>query len=447
MRDFAVKEKNEKQLKFYETILDLSHSGIVGVDKDGRIILYNQPAADFLGVPVQQAIGKLVTEVNPDHPGLTRVLSEKSVQLDQLRKLGKRTAIINRAPIYMDDELIGAVSTVRDITELQQYEETMRRKMVQQGLQAKWTLEQMVAKSKSMESLLALAKKYALTDSTVLLQGESGTGKEMLAQGIHRASRRKTGPFVAINCAALPENLLESELFGYEEGSFTGARKGGKPGLFEMAHHGTIFLDEMGELPLVLQGRLLRVLQEKEVMRIGGNKVIPVNVRVIAATNKNLVDQMHEGLFREDLFFRLAILVLKIPPLRQRKEDIPWLIEAFLRNEDKANTLQITEENMQKLQNYSWPGNVRELSNFIERALVLQDTGESIDLLDSHLWINAERQTVQKGNNSLTPAMGETEEEQIQRVLKEEEGNMGRAARRLGIHRTTLWRKLKNMEK
>ncbi|MCG7335060.1 sigma 54-interacting transcriptional regulator [Sporosarcina sp. ACRSM] len=442
-----MKEKNEKQLKFYETILDLSHSGIVGVDKDGRIILYNQPAADFLGVPVQQAIGKLVTEVNPDHPGLTRVLSEKSVQLDQLRKLGKRTAIINRAPIYMDDELIGAVSTVRDITELQQYEETMRRKMVQQGLQAKWTLEQMVAKSKSMESLLALAKKYALTDSTVLLQGESGTGKEMLAQGIHRASRRKTGPFVAINCAALPENLLESELFGYEEGSFTGARKGGKPGLFEMAHHGTIFLDEMGELPLVLQGRLLRVLQEKEVMRIGGNKVIPVNVRVIAATNKNLVDQMHEGLFREDLFFRLAILVLKIPPLRQRKEDIPWLIEAFLRNEDKANTLQITEENMQKLQNYSWPGNVRELSNFIERALVLQDTGESIDLLDSHLWINAERQTVQKGNNSLTPAMGETEEEQIQRVLKEEEGNMGRAARRLGIHRTTLWRKLKNMEK
>ncbi|HZG72475.1 MAG TPA: sigma 54-interacting transcriptional regulator [Chondromyces sp.] len=445
-----MKENFEKQLQFYETILELSHSGIVGVDKEGRIILYNQAAADFLGVPVKQAIGKFVTEVNPDQPGLSRVLSEKSVQLDQLRKLGKRTAIINRAPIYLGGELIGAVSTVRDITELQQYEETMRRKMMQQGLQAKWSLDQMVAKSKSMESLLSLARKYALTDSTVLLQGESGTGKEMLAQGIHLASRRKTGPFVAINCAALPENLLESELFGYEEGSFTGARKGGKPGLFELAHHGTIFLDEMGELPLVLQARLLRVLQEREVMRIGGNKVIPVDVRVIAATNRNLVDQMHKGLFREDLFFRLAILVLRIPPLRERKEDIAWLIEAFLRDWNKTNTLKITEQDIRKLQSYSWPGNVRELRNFIERATVLLETGESIDLFDSNLWINAERQSMHKTNiplETMAPAMEETEEEYIKRVLKEEGGNMGRAAKRLGIHRSTLWRKLKSMEK
>jgi transcriptional regulator, propionate catabolism operon regulatory protein len=441
-----VKENLEKKLQFYETILELSHSGIVGIDKEGRIILYNQAAADWLGVPVKQAIGKFVTEVNPDQPGLSRVLSEQSVQRDQLRKLGKRTAIINRAPIYMDGELIGAVSTVRDITELQQYEETMRRKMNKQGLQAKWSLDQMVAKSKSMESLLSLARKYALTDSTVLLQGESGTGKEMLAQGIHLASRRKTGPFVAINCAALPENLLESELFGYEEGSFTGARKGGKPGLFELAHHGTIFLDEMGELPLVLQARLLRVLQEREVMRIGGNTVIPVDVRIIAATNRNLVDQVHKGLFREDLFFRLAILVLRIPPLRERAEDIPYLIEAFLRDWNRTNTLKLSEEDIRKLQNYSWPGNVRELNNFIERAMVLLETGESIDLFDSNLWINAEKQSVDKRNipfETMAPAMEETEEEYIKRVLKEEGGNIGQAAKRLGIHRSTLWRKLK----
>jgi propionate catabolism operon transcriptional regulator len=287
-----------------------------------------------------------------------------------------------------------------------------------------------------------------LTDSTVLLQGESGTGKEMLAQGIHLASRRKKGPFVAINCAALPENLLESELFGYEEGSFTGARKGGKPGLFELAHHGTIFLDEMGELPLILQARLLRVLQEREVMRIGGSKVIPVDVRVIAATNRKLVDQVHQGLFREDLFFRLAILVLRIPPLRERKEDIPLLIEAFIRDWNKTNRLHLTDDDIRKLQSYSWPGNVRELSNFIERAMVLLEAGESIDLFDPNVWINAERQPMHKTNVSfetMGPGTEETEEEYIKRVLKEEGGNMGRAAKRMGMHRSTLWRKIKRL--
>jgi transcriptional regulator, propionate catabolism operon regulatory protein len=441
-----MKKDLEREIEFYRKISELSHSVIVGVDNDGRIILYNEAAANFLKVPVEEAIGKLVTEVNPD-AGLSKVLKEKSVQRDQLRKVGQRTAIISRAPIYYKGELIGAVSSARDITELQQYEETLRRKLIHQGLQAKVSLEQIVGKSQKMVRLLDLAKKYAPADSNLLLLGESGTGKEMLAQGIHIASRRKEGPFVAINCAALPETLLESELFGYEEGSFTGARKGGKPGLFEVAHKGTIFLDEIGELPLLLQARLLRVLQEREVMRIGGNKVIPVDVRIIAATNRNLTQQVHQGNFREDLYFRLAVLVLKVPPLRERLEDIPYLIEAFLETWKKTGEIHLTEDEISHLQNYSWPGNIRELQNLLERALVLVDAGESFNLFNSDVWIPAEQLSEVK-NQKVSEINGlekENEEHLIKRILEEENGNIGRTAKRLGMHRSTLWRKLKRV--
>lgn len=436
----------EKQIQFYQSIVDLSHSGIAGVDIEGRILIYNQSAADFLGVPVKEAIGKLLTEVNPVQPGLIQVLAEQSVQRDQLRKVGQNTAIINRAPIYYENELIGAISTVRDITELQQYEEKIRRKINQQGLKAKWTLEQIIAKSEPMRRLIELAKKYATVDSTLLLQGESGTGKEMLAQGIHMVSNRKDGPFVALNCAALPETLLESELFGYEEGAFTGARRGGKPGLFELAHHGTIFLDEMGELPLLLQARLLRVLQEREVMRVGGNKVIPVDVRIIAATNRDLVRQMKDGLFREDLYFRLAILVLTIPPLRDRLDDIPHLTKAFLKDWKKTYYDQLTNEDIQKLQAYSWPGNVRELRNLLERAVVLADAGEPFELFSSDVWLSTEKLLTSQAAGTVESIINkqeENEEEKIRRILQEEKGHMVRAADRLAMHRSTLWRKLK----
>ncbi|MGA5691682.1 sigma-54 interaction domain-containing protein [Cytobacillus pseudoceanisediminis] len=440
-------ENLEKEIEFYRKIMELSHSGIAGVDNEGRIILFNQAAADFLKVPVKEAIGKLVTEVNPA-AGLSKVLEEKSVQRDQLRKVGQRTAIISRAPIHYKGELIGAISSVRDITELQQYEETFRRKMIHQGLRAKFSLDQIVGTSKRMERLIGLAEKYAAADSTLLVQGESGTGKEMIAQGIHIASRRKGGPFVAVNCAALPESLLESELFGYEEGSFTGARKGGKAGLFEMAHKGTIFLDEIGELPLLLQARLLRVLQEREVMRIGGSKMIPVDVRIIAATNRNLIQLIHEGDFREDLYFRLAVLVLKVPSLRERLEDIPCLVESFLKEWRKAGSIQVTEEDIRRLQTYTWPGNIRELKNLLERALVLTEDGEPLQLFNSDVWISAEHPS--RANKDQPSDQNISEEEiedlRIKRILAEEDGHIGKAASRLGIHRSTLWRKLKNLK-
>ncbi|MEH7392309.1 sigma 54-interacting transcriptional regulator [Bacillus sp. JJ1503] len=441
-------EKLEKQIQFYRKIVELTHAGICGIDNEGRIMIYNQAAADFLGVPIDEAIGKMVTDVNPKQPGITRVLTEQSVQHDQLRKVGQRTAVINRSPIYYEGNLIGAISSVQDITELQQYEEKIRRQVNNQGLKAKWTLENIVAKSKVMQRLIELAKKYAAVDSTLLLQGESGTGKEMLAQGIHMVSSRKQGPFVALNCAALPETLLESELFGYEDGAFTGARKGGKPGLFELAHRGTIFLDEIGELPILLQARLLRVLQEREVMRVGGNKVIPVDVRIIAATNRDLVQQMHEGLFREDLYFRLAVLVLRIPPLRKRGEDIPYLIEAFLREWKKTNHYSFTDEEIYKLQNYSWPGNVRELRNLMERAFVLLEAGEPLDIFSPDVWISTEQRQANKADSDV-PVMAkkeENEEDRITRILEEEKGNIGQAASRLGMHRSTLWRKMKKIQ-
>ncbi len=448
-------EDFERHERFYQTILNLSHDGIVGVDNDGRIIIYNQAAANFLGIPIAEALGGNIAKINPK-AGLPRVLAEQSVQHDELRSIELRTAIINRAPVYQNGQLIGAVSSIRDVTELQQYEEAMRRKLSQQGLQAKWTLSHFVAESAPMQRLLRLAHRYAAVDSTLLLQGESGTGKEMLAQGIHAASHRAKGPFVALNCAAVPETLLESELFGYEEGAFTGARRGGKTGLFELAHHGTLFLDEIGELPISLQARLLRVLQERSVMRVGGSKIIPVNARIIAATNRDLIGQIHRKHFREDLYFRLAVLVLSVPPLREHASDIPYLIEAFTRESREmlgTPMFQLDEDDSRRLQEYSWPGNVRELRNLMERAFVLSEENKPIHLFDDDIWLPVElSHSDEISHSSSRPHQTdsfvlEDETSHILRVLREEHDNISRAARRLGMHRTTLWRKLGKIKK
>lgn len=289
-----------------------------------------------------------------------------------------------------------------------------------------------------------------------LIQGETGTGKELFAQSIHNASGRKDKPFVAVNCAALPENLLESELFGYVEGAFTGARKGGKTGLFELAHEGTIFLDEISEMSMSIQARFLRVIQEKEVVRLGDDKIIPVNIRVIGATNRDLLRQVEEMKFREDLYYRLCVLTLEIPPLRMRKEDIHNLVDYFLVGKSKElniKTKGIDHDAMARLLLYDWPGNIRQLENLVERCVVLsRDKEISIEVMDEaisgipQLGREADHQYVEHENDGKKGVLKQIEKDTIMNVLEETGGNKTLAAEKLGISVTTLWRKLKTME-
>jgi transcriptional regulator with PAS, ATPase and Fis domain len=297
-----------------------------------------------------------------------------------------------------------------------------------------------------MKKTIEMAKNYSKTDATILIQGESGTGKEIFAQSIHTNSTRSEGPFVAVNCAALPPQLLESELFGYVEGSFTGASKGGKMGLFEMAHNGTIFLDEIGDMDRVLQARLLRVLEEKQVMRIGSDKIVPINIRVIAATNVNLKGQVTNGSFRSDLYYRLNVLNLNLTPLRGRIIDIKYLANHFIKMSNKKYGTQVeklSQEVMELLSSYSWPGNIREMKNIIER-IVLTAKKDYITLNDIELIIDELNDNEELSREDdmqeefFDGTLREIKKKIIKKILKEEGDNKSKTAKRLGIDRSTL---------
>jgi transcriptional regulator with PAS, ATPase and Fis domain len=348
------------------------------------------------------------------------------------------------------------VATFQETERIQKMEHQIRKKLYLKGHVAKAYLEDIIGNSEAMKRVKERAAQFAKVDSTILILGETGTGKEMFTQGIHNISRRSDKPFVAVNCAALPESLLESELFGYVEGAFTGARKGGKPGLFELAHSGTIFLDEISEMSQNLQARFLRVLQEKEIVRIGDDRVIPIDVRIIAATNRDLLEMVKENMFREDLYYRLCVLQLVIPPLQDRTGDIPDLARYFVQQKGRAlldETINIAEEAIRKLSGYDWPGNVRQLENVLERAVVLSNRGivdeETISEALRGLWTDdmtgKERYLPTKETEE--GVLRVAEDEIILRVLNESNGNRTMAAKKLGISVTTLWRKLKQIEK
>ena len=309
-----------------------------------------------------------------------------------------------------------------------------------------------------MREIVNKAEQFGASDSTILITGETGTGKEILAQGIHNLSARSKHPFVSINCAALPDSLLESELFGYEEGSFTGSRKGGKPGLFEVAHKGTIFLDEIGSTPENVQRRLLRVIQEKEVMRIGGDRLIPVDVRVITASNKDLRDETLSGRFREDLYFRLNVLSIFVPPLRDRIEDIPVLTQEFIKRSSAKYARQpiiIPLYYLNTMMEYSWPGNVRQLENFIEQLVLLCELGfrkETFMEIYFELieYASHQKQSQKEEDRGLLKAQSELQKKAAEeRILRDAMGKTNfsktKAAKMLGISRTTLWKKLKEL--
>ena len=449
----ANREEQEKTLR-YRTIMDTTSEGIVALDKNGIITAINHAALQSLGLP-EPMVGRNFTDFFPGGH-VREVLDSGRPLLNKLERFGSEQFVANYIPLQVGTEVVGEVITFRDVPNVVRAENEVRRSLVK-GLVARHTIDDFVHHHPAMKEVVEKVRKFSLVDSTVLITGETGTGKEILAQSIHTLGPRRKGPFISINCAAIPDQLLESELFGYEEGAFTGSRHGGKPGLFELAHNGTIFLDEIGATPLSVQSRLLRVLQEREVMRIGGDRLISVNVRVIAATNQNLCLEVQKGRFREDLYFRLDVLTIHIPPLRERMDDLPVLVQALIRRcarNSRMQSLTIPKRHLDKLMELRWPGNVRQLQNFVEKLVILCEDGFKADVFEqlytdllSYSLVRDREASLERTsvNDYLRHKARDDEARSIRKALEESRFCKTTAAKKLGVSRTTLWRKLREM--
>jgi propionate catabolism operon transcriptional regulator len=433
-------------------------AGVAAVDNQGVVQSLNPALAQLLDLPVSAALGRSLQQLCPELD-LQQALQEGGGEENRVIRLGSHAVVSNLLPILENGERTGLVLTCQDITAVQRADQRIRSARRPGAFSARYRLEQLNGNSKANRDMLQLAKSFAVSQSTILITGESGTGKELLAQGIHNESPRRQGPFVAINCAAFPESLLESELFGYEEGAFSGSRKGGKPGLFEAAHRGTLFLDEIGDMPVSLQTRLLRVLQEREVLRLGSTEPIAIDVRIIAATHQDLRAGMDDGDFRTDLYYRLNILRLQTTPLRERPEDIALICagisQRLLAQGQPAGAAEIPAALLPYLERYAWPGNVRELENVIERAML-----SARELLQGHrvdeqylarvlpeLCEGPAPSPARKKSSHETDlhTIGKTAQlRHVKETLENCHGNLDEAARRLGISRTTLWRRLRS---
>lgn len=435
-------------------------TGVAAVDNQGVVQSLNPALAHLLDLPASEALGRPLQQLCPELD-LPQALEDGSGEENRVIRLGSHVVVSNLLPILENGERTGLVLTCQDITAVQRADQRIRSTRRPGAFTARYRLEQLAGNSQANRDMLQLAKRFAASHSTILITGESGTGKELLAQGIHNESPRRQGPFVGINCAAFPESLLESELFGYEEGAFSGSRKGGKPGLFEAAHRGTLFLDEIGDMPVSLQTRLLRVLQEREVLRLGGTEPISIDVRIIAATHQNLRAAMDDGDFRSDLYYRLNILRLQTTPLRERPEDIALICrgisQRLLVQGQPPGAADIPAALLAHLNRYAWPGNVRELENVIERAMLSARELLHDDGLDEH-YLARVLPELREGP-PLTPApkassresdlhrIGKTAQlRHVQETLDSCQGNLDEAARRLGISRTTLWRRLRSVQ-
>ncbi|WP_035101891.1 sigma 54-interacting transcriptional regulator [Aneurinibacillus terranovensis] len=443
-----------------QAIIQSSNDAISVVDTQGNGLMINPAYTRLTGLTEEDVIGK---------PADVDISEGESMHMQVLRtgqpvrgvplKVGprKKDIIVNVAPVIVDNMLKGSVGIIHDVSEIKKLtDELERAKRLIRTLEAKYTFDDIVGSSEGMVHAIEQGRKAALTPATVLLRGESGTGKELFAHAIHNESSRKYNQFVRVNCAAIPESLLESELFGYEEGAFTGARKGGKRGLFEEASGGTIFLDEIGELSMSTQAKLLRVLQEKEIVRVGGGKAIPVDVRIIAATHVNLERAMQMGLFREDLYYRINVLPIVIPPLRYRtKKDIEILVYHLLDKyniEYGRNVTKIDPEALDILSRYTWPGNVRELENVISRSLITMRFQETVitarHLPELHAAENQETAdsgippTADGAIRPLNDILEEVEAKAIQAAVARCKGNKTAAAKQLGLSIRNLYYKI-----
>ena len=347
----------------FEILMEILDEGIVGVNERGEVFASNHKLEEITGIPGARALQRPAAEVYPFVP-FARCLAERAPQPAQVVSANGVNMNVAVAPVLRGGACIGAFATVQRFSDAENRQNELRSQLLHKGYRAKYTFDDVVGQSPAIRRCITILKKMSLTQLPVLLIGETGTGKELFAHAVHNASPRADGPFVAINCAAMPENLLESELFGYEEGAFTGARKGGKPGLFEFAHKGTLFLDEVEGMSTALQCKLLRVLQEREIMRVGGNRIVSVDVRIVAATNEDLDRMVEEGTFRRDLYYRLNTLPVLIPPLREREGDLLLLIDHFRKGIGASFTLSPELERL--LLTHQWRGNIRELRNVVE---------------------------------------------------------------------------------
>ncbi|MCK9217962.1 MAG: sigma 54-interacting transcriptional regulator [Firmicutes bacterium] len=441
-------------LDVMKDILDNAYQGMVLIDKEGRIIKWNYE--NLLGIKEKDVLDKHVEEVI-ENTRLHIVIKTGEKEICKIQRIQGHDMLASRIPIKKDDEVIGAVGTVlfRDIEEIR----TMAKRVeilektvgkykdeISQMYSAKYTFKDIITQNDKMQELKEIARKAAGLNSTILIQGESGTGKEFFAHAIHNASDRVYNPFIQINCAAIPHELLESELFGYEGGAFTGAKKGGKIGKFELGNGGTILLDEISTMTYSMQAKLLRVLEEREFERIGGNIRIKSDVRIISCTNENLHTAVQEGRFRQDLYYRLNVVGIDIPPLRDRLDDIPVLSLYILKElVDKMgfSYIEVSDSAMKCLKLYNWPGNVRELRNVLERAANIA-TGKYIypehlpDSINRKLCISDGKKEIKL----LKDKVAEAEINAIMEALKFTNGSRTKAARRLGIHRTALYKKL-----
>lgn len=446
----SVRRKEKTRAEQLKAILDFTYEGIIASDSEGIVTLVNPAAEKILGKDKTSMIGQTADQVLPSI-ALGRIQEKGKPLLGEPHRVGNKMIVHNLIPLNINNEIAGTVITFQEASHVQAIETKVRRELYLKGHVAQYTFENILTDSLIMKKVIQQAKQFAKADTTAVITGETGTGKEMFAQSIHNNSNRRNGLFVAVNCASVPENLLESELFGYEEGAFTGARRGGKKGLFELAHEGTLFLDEIGELSIKLQARLLRVLQEKAIIRVGGDTVVPVDVRIIAATHRNLEESVSKGLFRQDLYYRLNVLRLSLPPLRERLDDIPLLIDELLKKICKrtCNPRPIFSNRiLNKFGSYDWPGNVRELENILERLVALKD-GTEVQLEDIDEIIKMEKQVllgkeVYKDKKvELKGTLEDMEREIISITLNLANQDKEMACNLLGISQTTLWRRLK----
>ncbi|TKH07369.1 sigma-54-dependent transcriptional regulator [Peribacillus simplex] len=446
-----------------QAIIQSSDEAISVVDDQGRGLLINPAYTRITGLTKTQVIGKPASiDIYEGESMHMKVLQTKKPVRGVNMRVGPKhkEVIVNVAPIIVDGCLKGSVGVIHDVSEIQALtHELNRARQIIRTLQAKYSFDDIIGASEEMKLPIEQAKLSARTPATVLLRGESGTGKELFAHAIHNASDRKFNKFVRVNCAAISESLLESELFGYDEGAFTGANRGGKVGFFEEANQGSIFLDEIGELPANIQAKLLRVLQEKEIVRVGGTKPIPINVRVIAATNINLEEAIANGSFREDLYFRLNRMPIFIAPLRKRKEDLRELAEHLINkiNQEYGRSIEgITAAAIHKMQIYNWPGNVRELENILGRAIIFMKLNETIidiqhipDFIEE-IPLKQEKLLMKPSGyvsgKPLSEIIDQYEAEIIQQAFHTHKGNKTLTAKALGISVRNLYYKMEKLK-